>query len=261
MNIIAIILTSISLLTWNTHQLGRTKPLAQNEVVRYLQEQDADIVCLEEVEVRKDGLGISLSQLKQAMAQYPYTYLDFKIYNSRRQYGNVVFSRYPLVNKQTLRYESRGNISSRCDVVIGEDTVRLMVNYLETNRLHDEDLGDTITTRNVLKATQKFMQAESKRKDQAEVIAEAIESSPYPVICVGDMNTLPHGPTYNILTRKLQDCYNKANLLRWGGTCQIRGLWVRIDYILADKRMRVESCEVIKASGSDHLPIRAHLAW
>lgn len=260
--LITILIASLSVLTWNTHQLSQNTPLSQNKVVAYLAEQDADIVCLQEVEFPKYGKGVRMAELREVMKRYPYTYYDFKIYNSKRQYGNVVYSRYPLTNKQTLRYESRGNISSCCDVILPGDTLRLIVNYLETNHLHDSDLGDTITTSSLFAAVRKFAASEKKREAQAEVIRQTIDASDKKIIVVGDMNTIPMSPTYNLLSRGLTDCFRDANYLKWGGTCRLRGLWLRIDYIFVSKILRTRSCRVENdAQGSDHLPVVAELYW
>ena len=104
-------------------------------MLQYINQLDADVVCLQEVLVYKSGNRMTLPALREAMRKYPYTYYDFKHYNSRRQFGNVVFSRYPLINKQTIRYESASNISSQCDMLVHDDTIRLIVNHLESFRL------------------------------------------------------------------------------------------------------------------------------
>ena len=98
--------------------MGEFKKPAQNEVLHYLCAQDADIICLQEVDVYKDARYLTLPEVKQALStKYPYSYLDFSVYNSRHQYGTMVWSKYPLIHKQSIHYESRGNLSNRCDVV------------------------------------------------------------------------------------------------------------------------------------------------
>ena len=115
-------------------------------MLQYINRMDADIICLQEVLVYKSGQRLTLPMLREVMRQYPYTYYDFKHYNSRRQFGNVVFSRYPLIHKQTVRYESMSNISSQCDVVVNSDTLRLIVNHLESFKLEDSDFRlDSLT--------------------------------------------------------------------------------------------------------------------
>ena len=139
---------SLKVMTYNTQGMAVSKNMATKmAMLRYINAQDADIVCLQEVLVYKNENRLTLPKLREAMSQYPYTYYDFKLYNNKRQFGNVVFSRYPLVNKQTIRFESKSNISSQCDVVVGKDTIRLMINHLESFRLTKEDLSlDSLTS-------------------------------------------------------------------------------------------------------------------
>jgi endonuclease/exonuclease/phosphatase family metal-dependent hydrolase len=85
----------LTILTFNTQgmaiHLSKDKKL---EMLNHINSLDADIVCLQEVLVHKDENRFTLSMLREAMDQYPYTYYDFKVYNSQLQFGNVVFSRY-----------------------------------------------------------------------------------------------------------------------------------------------------------------------
>lgn len=256
-------------MSWNTHQLGKGAEMHQNEVVQYLLQQEADVICLQEVELVKYGDGVTLPEFRNALrSKYWYTYYDFKIYNDKRQFGNVVFSRYPLQNKHTLRYPSKGNISSCCDVIVprsdgeGSDTIRLMVNHLESNRLIPEDIGDSLDLGDLKRVYRKFRDAERKRTEQAEVVHQAVHDSPYPVLVVGDMNTIPHSPSYRKLISGLRDGFRELHPFRWGGTCSFMGFWVRIDYIFADRRMTVRRCWVDgDAEGSDHLPIWSEVTW
>ena len=77
----------LSLLTYNTHQMGQYEKAYQNRVIRYLQRQDADIICLQEVDVYKNDKYLTLPELRKALEKYPYTYFDFKIYNKRLPAG------------------------------------------------------------------------------------------------------------------------------------------------------------------------------
>ena len=46
------LIIAITILTWNTGRMGEFKKPAQNEVLHYLCAQDADIICLQEVDRR-----------------------------------------------------------------------------------------------------------------------------------------------------------------------------------------------------------------
>ena len=78
---------------------------ADNEVLQYLLSQDADVVCLQEVDVYKDVKYLTLPDVRQTLgSKYPYSYLDFSVYNKRHQYGTMVWSKYPLIHKQSIHY-------------------------------------------------------------------------------------------------------------------------------------------------------------
>ncbi len=42
---------TLSVMTYNTHRLGMFEKPERNEVIRFLRTADADVICLQEVEV------------------------------------------------------------------------------------------------------------------------------------------------------------------------------------------------------------------
>ena len=272
---------AIRVLTYNTHRMGMFRKPKDNQVINYLRNgQDADIICLQEVEVYKDSKYLTLSDLKSALgSKYPYSYFDFSVYNNRRQFGNVIFSRYPLIHKQTIRYPSRANISSQCDVVIPSaeevpivsrvvkrganakpkpldskeiqifDTIRLITNHLESNRFGEDDFEEL---------KQKYSIAHEARVEQAKCVREAINNSPYPLIVVGDFNDLPLSSTYwQIRGLDMHDAFLCTSWGRYGATL-IKGIFAaRIDYILCSNTLQPLQCTVDHVPYSDHYPICA----
>ena len=253
----------LTILTYNTHAMGQARKAHANKVIQCLQQTDADILCLQEVDVYKSNKHLTLNELRNALNQYPYTYFDFKVYNSRHQFGNAVFSRYPLVNKHTIRYPSRANISSCCDVLVGQDTIRLFTNHLESYRFTNSELdsvfahpfqADTVIRR-------KAMSASRSRLRQARIVADSVAASPYPVILVGDLNSTPLSPTYLLLRRHLKDAFLQASSLRLGNTFRKGRLGIRIDYILHSDELHPVGCHTLSTDASDHLPVQASFVW
>ena len=275
----------VRVLTYNTHRMGMFRKPNDNQVINYLRNgQDADIICLQEVEVYKDSKYLTLSDLKRALStKYPYSYFDFSVYNNRRQFGNVVFSRFPLIHKQTIRYPSRANISSRCDVVIPSDgaarvvakkaqgdagsglqssdseeirrfdTIRLITNHLESNRFGEDDFEEL---------KQKYSVAHEARVEQAKCVREAIDNSPYPLIVVGDFNDLPLSSTYwQIRGLDMRDAFLCTSWGRYGATL-IKGIFAaRIDYILCSRALQPLRCTIDNVPYSDHFPVQAIIAY
>lgn len=255
----------LKVLTYNTQGMAVDKYLdTKLEMLEYINELDADVVCLQEVLVYKKGDRLTLPMMREAMKNYPYTYFDFKLYNSRRQFGNVVFSRYPLVNKETIPFESKANISSQCDIVVNEDTIRLMVNHLESFYLNDEDLDlSDLDVSNIQENSlvRKLVRANRLRHDQVSVLREAIRQSPHPVIAVGDFNSLPISWVYWRMNLGMRDCFAESSVGQYGSTYQRKGLSARIDYIFTSRKLKPISCEVGDAEYSDHYPVMATIGW
>ena len=235
-----------------------------------MQSQDADVICLQEADVYKNARYLTLAEVKNALrTTYPYSYLDFAYFDSRHQFGTMVWSKYPLINKQSIRYQSRGNISNRCDVIVGKDTIRLINNHLESYQFTAKDLEELDAKHNyegfmasLKRIKAKWERAIPLRNEQAKVVREEIEKSPYPVIVVGDFNSIPWSYAYWHISRDLHDAWRELHLWEYGATCEHRGVGVRIDYILcSDPLVPVKSEVVQQAGGSDHRPVRATLTW
>ena len=262
---------SFTLMSYNTHLMDKGAKPKQNRIIQYILRTQPDVVCLQEVEVHKSSDYLTLSELRDALkAVYPYTYFDFKIYNSRRQYGNVVFSRYPLIGKHTLRYESKGNITSVCDMVLGADTLRLYINHLESNSVSLGSLAPTLseaekTMHELSYTSDRLEKASELRIRQAKALRDDVSRSPYPVLVVGDMNTTPVSYTYRILQTGLRDAFLESSNGNLGHTFTKRAgisrlghrlrLGVRIDYILHSKDLRATDFDIPHVDYSDHYPI------
>lgn len=246
----------LSILTWNTARMGNFQKPERNEVLQYLMAQDADVICLQEVDVYKDAKYITLLEVRQLLSKkYRYSYLDFSVYDKRHQFGTMVWSKYPLINKQSIHYETRGNLSNRCDIVVGEDTIRLINNHLESYSFTSSDLE------NMDNIEAKWRRAIPLRNKQAQVIRAEINVSPYPVIVVGDFNSVALSFAYWHISRGLHDAWTTVHPWRWGATYEYKGFGLRIDYILCSDPLKPVSCSVPDASGSDHKPVVATLEW
>lgn len=248
---------TLSVLTWNTARMDYKHKPGENQVLRFLESQDADIVCLQEADVYKSEQFLTLPEVKKVMSRkYPYSFLDFSTYNNRHQFGTMVWSKYPLINKTSIHYEDKtANLSNRCDIVVGTDTFRLFNNHLQSYSFVSSDLDK------FEKIEQKWKQAVPLRNKQAQVVRKEIDDSPYPVIVVGDFNSIPLSFTYLHISRGLHDAWRATHLWDYGATCIKRGLGVRIDYILSADPLLPRSSTIHDTKASDHRPVSATLVW
>ena len=263
------LMADLTVLTWNTARMDYKHKPENNEVLRFLMSQDADVICLQEVDVYKNDEFLTLPEVKNTLRhKYPYSYLDFSVYDKRHQFGTMVWSKYPLINKQSIHYRTIGNISNRCDIVVGNDTIRLFNNHLESYNFEAGDLAELDSKKNYeglldalkrLKA--KWSRAIPLRNEQARIVRAEIDSSPYPVIVVGDFNSIALSYAYWHISEGLHDAWRYTHPWSWGATCEHRGFGFRIDYILSSDSLVPISCSIPNASGSDHKPVVATLKW
>ncbi len=260
----------LKVLTYNTMMLANgnmkdtSKPLAA-DLLEYIKHSDTDIVCLQEVVNVKKGNGYTLEQLKQTL-QYPYSYVDYKRYRGNRKYGMMVFSRYPLLDKQTIAYESTSNQSDHCLVVVDSDTILLCNNHLESIKLTNDnfDFSDPNSDKLKQKAHTilgKMLRAYTLRYRQARAVHEMLKHSHYPAIVCGDFNDTPVSYTYRTIRSSMNDAYLYAHPRSTGHTFYKGPLGIRIDYILCSPCLYPQAAEVDCVPFSDHLPLTATLVW
>lgn len=253
----------LQLITYNTHRMGNFRKPKKNEVIQYLLACDADVICLQEVEVYHDEQYLTEADLLRAFRKYPYSYVGYKISNSRRKFGNAIFSKYPLINKRKVEYDSRSNGSLVADVVVRGDTIRLINNHLESMRIESRDIDSVVQSRSIHsgRLEEKIRYASSVRHKQAVAVHEEIEQSPYPIIVLGDLNSLPLSWTYLTVRNGLKDCFLRCSNLRIGATMNYLNLPFRIDYVFCSEELEPWGFEVDRIDASDHYPIRATIVW
>lgn len=224
-------------------------------VQHYIQESDADVVCLQEYhwDTRKT---------RKAFPMYPYRRL-LKASNGN---GMACLSRFPILSVEPISYESGSNASFLLRLNIKGDTLTLICNHLESNKLdaHDKEVYEGLLKspeeQNV-KSDSKYLlhklaDAVAIRGPQADSVAQVIsrQSGKYLLVC-GDFNDSPISYAHHTIGKGLTDAYREAG---WGpGFSYNRNfLYFRIDHLFVNKGFKVLKCRVDNSiSASDHYPL------
>ena len=90
-----------------------------------------------------------------------------------------------------------------------------------------------------------------ERNRQAQLLAEAVASSPYLVILCGDLNDTPISYAYRKLTGQLEDCFLETGN-GWGGTYQPANNLFRIDYTFCSPELKTLAYHLYSNCWSDH---------
>lgn len=261
----------LKVLTYNTMLSGILQKHTSghpNEIISFILKSDADIVCLQEFAVSPKGQYLTENDANELFTKYPYKHYYFNQKSSWRKSGIVTMSKYPIVGKDTLNFTSEFSASIVSDVDVDGDTIRVINNYLESNRLTQKErempiqLKDNFDTENLkgttLYLSRKLGAAYKERAKQADIVRAEIINSKYRLLVCGDFNDVPVSYTYTkIRGNDLSDAYAETGFgLGWTYNQSIYRF--RIDYILYDN-MRIVDYVRGDLKSSDHYPVMATL--
>ena len=258
---------SIKVLSYNVMNFNGLKK--QNKILNYINQCDADIVCLQEYAESTNTNFLTASDIKKAMSKYPYRRVTHLCKNNS---GNQValFSKHPILSSKKIKYDSQYNGSVVYTLKVGADTIMLINNHLESNKLTKED-KDTFgkmlkepDAQNVKSGSRqlikKLAEASVIRSAQADTIAKVIEQSPYQSIIVcGDFNDTPISYAHRVISKNLDDAFEKSGK-GLGVSYNQNRFYFRIDHILTSKNIQAFNCKVDRSIvESDHYPIVTYI--
>jgi endonuclease/exonuclease/phosphatase family metal-dependent hydrolase len=257
-----------SLMTYNTYanaMMEKHTKKSPNPVIQYMLDKDPDILCIQEYSASFKENHLTEKDLMRIFSKYPYHHIHFKVNTGWSFFGNATFSKFPIVNKSVVEYKSNYNTTIATDVDVNGKIIKVFNCHLESNNITENDkilavrLRDNFDTDNIKDATMHFSRklgaAYRIRAKQSDMVSEYIESSPYPVMVVGDFNDLPSSYTYTTIRGNLRDAFvDKGFGLGW--TFSDSWLKFRIDHILYDDSFKLKYFKLDnKVKHSDHFPL------
>lgn len=261
---------TLTLLTYNTQGLAIVpgqKDFASNHVLGYIIDIGADIVCLQEVNTSNKYFR---KRIDNYMSDY-YPYRSFRTFSSGN--GVACFSRYPILSSERVEYDSQTNGSVLYRIALEGDTLVLVNNHLESNKLNADDKDDyrrilaKYTPTDSVKAAgknllRKLADAGRLRAPQADSVAKALRREPARLmIACGDFNDSPISYSHRVIGEGMDDAFVRAGS-GFGTTYHDSRMYVRIDHILVSRAFTVADCQVDRTiAESDHYPVRAVLCY
>ncbi len=261
----------IRILSYNTMtmaEMKKHKDESPNNVVQYILDSEADIVCLQEFAVSRNNNQFTNADFERNFKMYPYKHVSYKLNKWRMNIGLATLSKYPIIEKRNIDYTSDFNLSMFTDIVINEDTIRVVNNHLESNRITSQDMKSTSELVSDFSSEQfkelgkylsrKMAVAYRMRAQQVETVTNLVEKTPYKVIVCGDFNDVPSSYTYSELRGNMKDAFVESGRgLGW--TFAQSYYRFRIDYILHDKSFRSTNYKQGNLRDSDHYPIQCDI--
>ncbi|MGG5209426.1 endonuclease/exonuclease/phosphatase family protein [Chryseobacterium sp. MIQD13] len=215
--------------------------LGASDIEKYLNDANADVVMLQE-----SGQKVAVKDMevidKNGILK---TFTKHKIIDSKE-----------LIKSD---YDSNNAYASQVDIEIKGKIYRFINVYLEPFKFEKGMIkmdgvkeDDERKLKNIVK---RLIPVFKKHQDQIKGIKEGIENSPYPVILMGDLNSVPNSYEYYHLSDGLQDAFVKAG--KGSGTSfHDYKFPIRIDYIFTSKTIQPVTYKVDRTlKRSDHYPV------
>ncbi len=262
---------SIKLLSYNVMCFGwHRKADGPSPILEYLGKSGADVLCLQEyLEVESSGY-LSRKDIEKALSAYPY-HCVHAVGKARRNHV-ACYSKFPILSARRLEYGSSANGSVAYKLKVGKDTLTLINNHLESNKLTAEDKSvyvDMLRDPEAEKVKSgirllagKLAEASALRAPQADSIAaETARCGRRRVVVCGDFNDSPVSYTHRVACEGMKDAFVQSGC-GLGISYNRNRFYFRIDHILYSPDLQAYRCTVDRSiKASDHYPIWCYLSW
>ena len=270
------LLNNIRVMSWNVEHFDileyKTHPEKKEAMIKLVEQYQPDIACFQEMVGGDDDKAINyLGDFKRRMefTGYFYSYENRFDFDRVHHFGIITFSKFPIVNKQTISSPPHDYNSTfqYTDIIAGNDTIRIFNIHLQSLKFTPENLkyldNPGINTDTVLSESKsiisKLKRGFLKRKVQSEKVKEEVDKSPYPIIVCGDFNDVPNSYAYCKIGDGLQNAFVEKGIA-FGRTFSGISPTLRIDNIFADKKFTIQQFTRIPKNLSDHFPIIADVS-
>ncbi|MBR1927304.1 MAG: endonuclease/exonuclease/phosphatase family protein [Bacteroidales bacterium] len=260
---------TIKIVSYNVgrFQMGRkpgskateSKAAVMDSVVRFIKSADADILCLQEVDISGE-----FDVAKFVRDHFPdYQACYFMFINSGGAYGNITLSRFPIAGKGHLQFEKSANQAIYTDLKVRQgSTIRVYNCHFESYNISLASLARSFGKRDttMVRATEEKMKRSiALRREQVEQVMADIEGCPVEAVVTGDFNDNPMSYTYHRLMKGRKDSFVEAGK-GFGATYSALWPFIRIDYILYPSHFKAVSNRIPRLRYSDHYPVVAEIS-
>lgn len=222
------------------------------DIRSFINDQNPDILCIQEY---SENASVDLRVYK-----HKFVFMQ----GNKIKSGQAIFSKFPIIDSGNIDLPKSDNSIIYADIRKGKDTIRVYDMHLQSIKISpdvneiEEDVNviDKQKSRQVLR---RISLAFKKQQLQAEILTDHKKNCHYPMIICGDMNNSAFSYVYRNIKGDLNDCFEEAGK-GFGQTYNFKYYPARIDYILADKKMKVKSFKnFTNFKNSDHFPVVARL--
>ena len=255
---------AIKLLSYNVCSYGGNFKYEQGfeKVMDYIAQESPDIVCVQE------DVDTWRRYAFREYERHGYAYNDTLSLIDNKHCHNAlgIHSRYPVLRRERIPYTSMANGSVAWWLKVGNDTMIVVNNHLESCHLNLRDRrqyrqiirgeisGDSARSESRLLLV-KLAEANAIRAGQVKAVCRFVkEHSQYPIIVCGDFNDNPISYSRHVMAELLTDCYKETGN-GIGLSYNQKAFSLRIDYVFCNEKLKPYYSKIDgKMDASDHNP-------
>ena len=243
---------SLSVMSYNVRMFNAYKWVNDDKIpekiTNFITEKNPDILGTQEHYVGVSGM----------KRDYPFKFLFSKDKNS--EFGSAIFSKYPIINKQSVDFPQDGNNNAIfVDIVKNKDTLRIFNVHFQSLNIKPgiRDLKEADSKKLIGRIGHGF----KLQQKQAEMMMLEVEKSPYKTLVIGDFNNTAFSYIYKLVKgTRFKDAFLEVGN-GFGKTFNLSYFPLRIDFLMIDKSIEIESFEIFPVQYSDHFPIMSRIKW
>ena len=229
----------------------------------FMLDYSADIKCFQEFYSNTDRKSYrSIAMMSEQYPNYAFFPLREDLFDENEKMGLAIFTKYPIIHKEGKQFANSANGYLLADLVINQDTVRIINLQLwsmgirvgkVTGKIRDQDYEDAKKEgRGIIASLRKGF---IHHRDEMNQINRLIQQSQFPVIVVGDLNETPYGWAYGTIRERLKNSFEEAGR-GFGFTLNRSPYVVRIDnQFFSDDWKIVQFRTLRNIHYSDHFPL------
>ena len=248
-----------------------SKYVNRNNIFKYVHDQNSDVICFQEFYHQDRPTKFPTRDTLKGLLETPFCHEKYSHkLEGRQNFGIAMLSKYPMISRGDIVFEDPLNIDNNycifADIVKGKDTFRIYNVHLQSIKFKKDEyqvFSDSVHKIKEKKSTaqlllEKLRIAYPKRAEQARLVVEHMQQSPFPIIICGDFNDTPMSYTYNIFNGLYTDAFRNSSS-GLGVTYAGKVPAGRIDYIFHSKSLHSVNFVIQKEVYSDHRAITCEI--
>lgn len=240
----------LKVMTYNVHMFNLYEWLPG----RYIPESISNLIAKDNPDV------VSFQEYSENgevnLKDYPHKYI--KLQREKPSFGQAIYSKFPIINEGSLDFENSSNNTIFVDILKDADTIRIYNIHLQSLQIDEKDVDfDQESSKRLIKRISHIFQ---KQQNQIEQVVAHQKNVSHKTIITADLNNTAFSYVYRKLKSGKNDAFAQAGK-GIGKTFIFKKIPLRIDFILTDKRFKVNEFTTYTKQFSDHYPISTLVSW